>query len=310
MPYNLTLLKSTSVAPIKSSFLNPERLSSLRKALRMLSRASFQYVPLLTEEIRLLRRLPSGNYHSPAEGMPNFTPRSPATICKGLKQKPDNNFILERGISNTQSLLLGTEAEAKPTQDALETVSLNINPKFKALSYTWGVPNLTKEITMGGVTVPITENLFTALQRLRCEDVLWIDAICINQFDGVEKSVQVQKMRRIYEAAESVVISLGPEADDSHEVIECFEHINGIAKELVIVDLTRQQLMKVFKGANGELSRDVALKVEQHVEAVHHFLCNEFPVEAYYKFHDRSWWYRVWVIQEGSVAKEAVFVCG
>lgn len=37
---------------------------------------------------------------------------------------------------------------------------------------------------------------------------------------------------------------------------------------------------------------------------------DELPIQAYQKFLSRPWWYRVWVIQEVSVAKEAIFVCG
>lgn len=163
----------------------------------MASGAKFPYTPLQKEEIRLLHLLPCGNYRAPAEQMLSFT--------------PDH--------STTQPLLQPAKSEELPPKYTLETVSLNANPKYKAPSYTWGHPDLIKEICVNGVTVSITENLFTALQHLRCEDKLWVDAICINQFDP-EKSIQVQQMQRIYEAAEPVLVLLGSEANDSDKVID------------------------------------------------------------------------------------------
>lgn len=47
---------------------------------------------------------------------------------------------------------------------------------------------------------------------------LWADAICINQRDDVEKSLQVAQMGRVYSAAESVIVWLGEEEDDCHLV--------------------------------------------------------------------------------------------
>jgi hypothetical protein len=39
--------------------------------------------------------------------------------------------------------------------------------------------------------------------------MLWVDAVCINQLDPVEKGHQVAQMGRIYENAERVVVWLG-----------------------------------------------------------------------------------------------------
>jgi hypothetical protein len=58
----------------------------------------------------------------------------------------------------------------------------------------------------------ITENLHLALREFRGTEnprVLWIDAVCINQCDDVEKSGQVALMREIYKGARTVLIRLG-----------------------------------------------------------------------------------------------------
>ncbi|KAF2106705.1 heterokaryon incompatibility, partial [Lophiotrema nucula] len=41
------------------------------------------------------------------------------------------------------------------------------------------------------------------------DQLLWIDAMCINQHDNTEKGTQVQMMRDIYMKASRVVVWLG-----------------------------------------------------------------------------------------------------
>ena len=100
------------------------------------------------------------------------------------------------------------------------------SPKYEALSYTWGTDTNPSTILVDeGPEKPVTAlgvgpNLMEALRHLQPGDatttrILWIDAICINQADTMEKSVQVQLMGSIYKQAHRVVIWLGPEEDDS-----------------------------------------------------------------------------------------------
>ncbi|KAI4686034.1 uncharacterized protein J4E88_003871 [Alternaria novae-zelandiae] len=94
----------------------------------------------------------------------------------------------------------------------LQTVSLNDNPKFYAISYVWGDPTITLPITIDGEPLEITQNLRNGLQRLRRTNealVIYADAACINQSDLNERSEQVQLMGEIYSSAEEVFIWLG-----------------------------------------------------------------------------------------------------
>jgi len=45
---------------------------------------------------------------------------------------------------------------------------------------------------------------------------LWVDALCINQENDAEKTVQVMKMNQIYQKAYSVCIWLGLDDPDFH----------------------------------------------------------------------------------------------
>lgn len=85
-------------------------------------------------------------------------------------------------------------------------------PRYEALSYTWGRPDVLKGIELNGVRVDIRENLWDALVNLRDarEDrVLWIDAICINQADVEERNRQVELMAYIFGRAKKVIVWLG-----------------------------------------------------------------------------------------------------
>jgi hypothetical protein len=56
------------------------------------------------------------------------------------------------------------------------------------------------------------------LLRLRLRDeprLLWIDAVCINQTDNVEKTKQATLMRKIYENAVRVLVQLGEGSEES-----------------------------------------------------------------------------------------------
>ncbi|KFA51439.1 hypothetical protein S40293_10689 [Stachybotrys chartarum IBT 40293] len=72
--------------------------------------------------------------------------------------------------------------------------------EYEALSYTWDNQRPTKEVICNGTALRVTENIFRALQRLRSSfgkhQILWIDAICINQKDDAEKAAQLLEERR------------------------------------------------------------------------------------------------------------------
>ncbi|KAF9696588.1 hypothetical protein EKO04_005207 [Ascochyta lentis] len=90
---------------------------------------------------------------------------------------------------------------------------------YEALSYTWGDSEAPESIQICESAdleptiqiVPITRNLYEALQRLRTEEPrkLWIDALCINQSDLEEKGHQVASMGQVYCKADRVIVWLG-----------------------------------------------------------------------------------------------------
>jgi hypothetical protein len=80
----------------------------------------------------------------------------------------------------------------------------------------------------------VSGRLKWALYRLwstHVKRVFWIDAICINQNDNVEKSHQVGQMRAIYEKACQVLIYLGDGPNVCFAVIELLKSLAAVAKK-------------------------------------------------------------------------------
>ncbi|EEU38295.1 uncharacterized protein NECHADRAFT_77119 [Fusarium vanettenii 77-13-4] len=105
-----------------------------------------------------------------------------------------------------------------PLQCELEHVNLQQGPIYEALSYTWaddkGDDSISRAIQCGSESqsIGITNNCELALLRLRKHDVdrrLWVDAVCIDQSNILERNHQVKNMIAIFRSAIRVVVFLG-----------------------------------------------------------------------------------------------------
>ncbi|KAF2114171.1 heterokaryon incompatibility protein-domain-containing protein [Lophiotrema nucula] len=86
--------------------------------------------------------------------------------------------------------------------------------RYRCLSYVWGEDPSDHEILLNGEPIRIRRNLFEFLctaRKYRWGQPLWIDALCINQEDHIERGHQVRQMGRIYQGAIEVLIWLGPQ---------------------------------------------------------------------------------------------------
>jgi Heterokaryon incompatibility protein (HET) len=208
-------------------------------------------------------------------------------------------------------------------QCSIEHLSLDDLPIYTALSYVWGDATRTKPILVGETILQVTENLECALREFQPEPGqasldLWIDAISINQKDNAEKSSQVQMMRTIFENAQQVLVWLGPAADDSDRA---FEKLEIIGKEASTYRAVRSYECRFYlwkwmstKYTEDDLDPIIDAEMQQILSKVSS--SNDsidgatFLMTATQALLRRSWWQRVWVLQEVTVAKEAIFACG
>lgn len=168
-------------------------------------------------------------------------------------------------------VLLPSKEESTQIECLLTQVSLDEQPDYEALSYTWG-SQIEKIglVSLEGRPFPVTPSLEDALRHLRLEEdprTLWVDALSINQIDDEEKSHQVQQLKSIFQLARGVVIWLGIESDDSDLAMNLIADIHNVGAD------------------NFKTSLESASSWE-----------------ALAKFYRRSWFSRVWVLQETAVS--------
>jgi hypothetical protein len=105
---------------------------------------------------------------------------------------------------------------------------LEEEPEYETLSYVWGDPTVTKPIILDGEIFEVTTNLESALRHIRKSwpRLLWVDAVCINQTDHLEKAHQINLMGNLYRKSRRGLIwfgdldSLGINAEQSVKAVE------------------------------------------------------------------------------------------
>ncbi|KAI1505782.1 HET-domain-containing protein [Biscogniauxia marginata] len=169
-----------------------------------------------------------------------------------------------------------------PIECELEHVSLEAASNYEAVSYVWGDASITETITLDGRSYPITVNLYTGLQYLRLEDSprrLWVDSLCINQGDMVERSHEILKMRKIYALAKDVLVWLGD-----------------------YKPYTRSHVKRLFdyvaKLANASFDDDDQAAI---IASIGYDELWHMQVQLSDFMNDRRWFERMWVIQEVAV---------
>jgi len=139
---------------------------------------------------------------------------TPATTTTYVYQSPKDpsstirlfTFVDQRRQSGS------TEATSSglPTL-SLRTFSLNDAPPYTALSYTWGSNVAQTPVSVEDRCLYIQASCSYALGQLYSSGLCswyWIDALCINQDDPLEKAEQVQMMAAIFCNAKQVAMSL------------------------------------------------------------------------------------------------------
>lgn len=175
-------------------------------------------------------------------------------------------------------------------------------PQYEALSYAWGSRKSPRTIYIGAsdrATLRVTPNLRTALQHLRFPDrtrVMWVDALCIDQANDVEKGPQVAMMGQLFECASRVVVWLGPEQDRSGVAMERIAHIGSQ------IDVDWGGIHRISPANFEGVDRNIAHPT------------GELPVNseqaiAVSRLLHRGWFDRLWIRQEIFVAEDRGVVC-
>lgn len=214
-------------------------------------------------------------------------------IAKALSQSDNLGVNLGKAVrriklSNVdrQSSAVCSMAVEEIQEDRTGAITYSLHPKYnyEALSYVWGKSSENRTITLDGQKgVPVTDNLYVALRRLRRPDhqrVLWVDALCINQSDVEERNWQVQMMGRIYSTAARVVVWLG----DAEDPDPSLHDSTGPGAEL----------SQEEDEATDEEDRSSSGSTKSHKVSQ----WQRDTLTNVLKTASPSWWTRAWVIQE------------
>lgn len=176
------------------------------------------------------------------------------------------------------------------------------HPPYEALSYTWGDPKDKVAIIVSdghlAWSLSVTRNCEEALRYLRFERRprwLWIDAICINQRNTLEKNDQVFNMINIYRVAREVVAWLGPADATTHIAFDWMRTVN----QNVTFSGWRDRLVMVCGGNNRYLISGGAAIIDSEQRTALRILLQ------------KSWFTRLWIWQEMSCRTEkSTLKCG
>ena len=162
-------------------------------------------------------------------------------------------------------------------------------PAFFALSYVWGTEKPTEILDIEQWVLKITLSLSILLHQLeaRCDmRFIWVDQICINQQDDLEKAVQVKMMRDIYVSAHKVLLWLGPSTQGSDLAMDSIAPLDESIGVLPRSHFSRDDIPSRLPGQDDPF----------------------WP--ALVDLYIRPWYDRLWVLQEAILANDVEVLCG
>jgi len=211
----------------------------------------------------------------------NNTSNSVSTDSTHVRQTASTRYspLLHNGDSFRLLRVLPSLRQGSPLRCELYTSSISRErDKYIAGSYVWGPPEPTMSILVNGEHFQVRDNLFRFLKAFRSRyqpQVIWLDAICINQDDVQERSHQVQEMKRIYSGAKCVYSWLGYDKPLPH---------SGMFNRQYMIDL-------YYRCMRDE---------RQHARRKHRL---EYISKAEY-------WSRMWIVQEFMLAQDMRLLLG
>ncbi|CZR65228.1 uncharacterized protein PAC_15128 [Phialocephala subalpina] len=159
----------------------------------------------------------------------------------------------------------------------LESITFGDNPTYDALSYEWGDSTQLKPVWLNGSKVLVREHLWGALNSLRdtrIRKAVWVDFLCIDQTNPLEKNKQIPLMAFIYRRARQVVIWLG-------------SHKQPVDKE-------HEEKLGYAKSVDTRAKHVAEIKLEYFLHGLIH----------------EGYWNRAWIVQEVGMASKIMVSFG
>ena len=228
-----------------------------------------------------------------------------STVCEIMVLASDDHYGSEaltecfqyhQRLEEREIRLIQLEIGSRQDEIVVQLSHKRINDdtiKYHALSYVWGSKSDAVTIKCDNRPLLITQNLHKALVQLREDGLripIWVDAVCIDQQNLDERARQVRLMRQIYSQAETVHVWIGEETANTEAGVELL-HRTAKAVQDLPHDLTAGTSYPELKAMGLPHMFDSTWKAVAEIIT-------------------RQWFGRVWVIQEMTVARKCIFICG
>ncbi|TGO20353.1 hypothetical protein BPAE_0304g00080 [Botrytis paeoniae] len=139
-------------------------------------------------------------------------PKQIPEVEDGIKFKYSDCQIRPRTEIRILNLLQPINSNPDALHCTLSVAKLEDKPSYEALSYVWGPPVFPERLYLPSGYLSITMSLAPALRQFRYLDhqrQLWVDAVCVNQQDDIEKGYQVRLMPQLYRNTQCALAWLG-----------------------------------------------------------------------------------------------------
>ena len=218
--------------------------------------------------------------------------------------------LLRIDYSHTESLTLkGTIFHFDRNQAVMDA-------PWIAISYRWGE---ARDVVPMSIRFQIGRSLDTALlnnsnpyqthhaprsaletlqalhdQGCIAEKTIWIDALCINQADLVEKSAQVRIMGDIYRLASSTMVYLGPSSPWTAKAVTFMSKLETYFASLKVLESLEEPVTFSF----------------QHLFDMTSTSRDSEEWLALREYFKRPWFARTWVVQEAVLSQDLHLILG
>lgn len=214
-----------------------------------------------------------------------------STYIYAKLRRSDSIHLLELRRFGPDSLIHGNLVE----------FGLDDTPHYYALSYAWGdaSPN-DPTLLVNNTLLRIRESLFQTLVHLfsgATTMIIWVDQICIDQENDSEREQQVRLMSRVFIQAQRVICWLGLHENNSNHAFDLLRTLVPNDSDLRASTDWKNAANRLWRaGFLGDLSSM--------------FDPANIPFSAAATLASRSWFSRLWIVQEVALASELEFRCG
>lgn len=184
---------------------------------------------------------------------------------------------------------------------------ISTDEPYFALSYEWGKSDATARILVNQSEFIIQRNLHCFLQQTYRHKVnelpinIWVDSICINQGsdDGFnEKNHQINTMHQIYSNARSVFAWLG---EEDHSTVLAARFLAKCHRDLSTLPNPHDTRSDRERRDNFTRLVEPSKQIGSNISLV---------LESLKNLCGRTYWSRLWVVQEVLLSRAVEVVCG